>query len=56
VEQVFLGSHLCERLLNEGNDVICADNFFTGEKANIEHLLGNPYFELLRHDQTDEFS
>ncbi len=48
----FLGSHLCERLLNEGNDVICADNFFTGSKSNIEHLLGNPYFELLRHDVT----
>ena len=48
----FLGSHLCERLLNEGNDIICADNFFTGNKANITHLLDNPYFELLRHDVT----
>lgn len=48
----FLGSHLCERLLNEGNDVICADNFFTGNKANIEHLMDNPYFEVLRHDVT----
>jgi len=48
----FLGSHLCERLINKGNDVICADNFFTGDKANIEHLLDNPYFELLRHDVT----
>ncbi len=48
----FLGSHLCERLLNEGNDVICADNFFTGDKANIEHLLNSSYFELLRHDVT----
>ena len=48
----FLGSHLCERLLNEGNDVICVDNFFTGDKSNIEHLLSNPYFELLRHDVT----
>ena len=48
----FLGSHLCERLLKEGNDVICADNFFTGDKKNIEHLLSNPYFELLRHDVT----
>lgn len=48
----FLGSHLCERLLNEGNDVICVDNFFTGDKANITHLLDNPYFELLRHDVT----
>ncbi len=48
----FLGSHLCERLLKEGNDVICADNFFTGDKVNIEHLLDDPYFELLRHDVT----
>ncbi len=48
----FLGSHLCERLLNEKNDVICVDNFFTGNKANITHLLKNPYFELLRHDIT----
>lgn len=48
----FLGSHLCERLLNEGNDIICADNFFTGNKASITHLLDNPYFELLRHDVT----
>lgn len=48
----FLGSHLCERLLNEGNDIICADNFFTGDKANIAHLLENSYFELLRHDVT----
>jgi len=46
----FLGSHLCERLLNKGNDIICADNFYTGHKANIHHLLGNPYFEILRHD------
>lgn len=48
----FLGSHLCERLLNDGHDVVCVDNFFTGDKANIEHLLANPYFELLRHDVT----
>ena len=48
----FLGSHLCERLLNEGNDVICLDNFFTGNKSNIIHLLSNPYFELIRHDVT----
>lgn len=48
----FLGSHLCERLLNEGNDVLCVDNFFTGNKANIEHLLGSSYFELMRHDIT----
>jgi UDP-glucuronate decarboxylase len=48
----FLGSHLCERLLKEGNDVICLDNFFTGSKSNILHLIGNPYFELIRHDVT----
>ena len=48
----FLGSHLCERLLNEGNEVICVDNFYTGTKDNIKHLLGNPYFELIRHDIT----
>lgn len=48
----FLGSHLCERLLNEGCDVLCADNFYTGSKRNIEHLMGDPYFELLRHDIT----
>ena len=48
----FLGSHLCERLLADGHDVICVDNFFTGTKDNIAHLLDNPYFELLRHDIT----
>jgi len=48
----FLGSHLCEHLLNEGCDVLCADNFYTGTKQNIVHLLENPYFELLRHDIT----
>ena len=48
----FLGSHLCERLLREGRDVLCVDNFFTGGKQNIVHLLGNPYFELMRHDVT----
>ena len=48
----FLGSHLCERLLNEGCDVLCVDNFYTGSKRNIENLIGNPYFELLRHDIT----
>ncbi len=52
----FLGSHLCERLLNEGNDVICLDNFFTGDKKNIEHLLGNKYFELVRHDVSEPIS
>ena len=46
----FLGSHLCERLLNEGNDILCLDNFYTGTKENIENLIGNPYFELIRHD------
>jgi UDP-glucuronate decarboxylase len=48
----FLGSHLCERLLARNQEVICVDNFFTGAKANIRHLLGNPYFEVLRHDVT----
>lgn len=48
----FLGSHLCERLLNDGHDVLCVDNFFTGTKENIAHLLGNPRFEMMRHDVT----
>lgn len=48
----FLGSHLCERLLKEGHDVLCVDNFYTGTKKNIAHLLDHPYFELLRHDIT----
>jgi len=48
----FLGSHLCERLLNEGNDIICLDNLFTGSKENIRHLFQNPYFEFIRHDIT----
>ena len=48
----FIGSHLCERLLVEGCDVLCVDNFYTGTKRNIQHLLGNPYFELMRHDIT----
>ncbi len=48
----FLGSHLCERLVAEKNDVICVDNLFTGNKENIRHLIGNPYFEFLRHDVT----
>ncbi|MGB5830371.1 MAG: UDP-glucuronic acid decarboxylase family protein [Thiohalocapsa sp.] len=48
----FLGSHLCERLLADGHDVLCVDNFFTGTKDNIAHLLGNPCFELMRHDVT----
>jgi len=46
----FIGSHLSERLLDEGHEVICVDNFFTGAKENIKHLLGNPYFEIIRHD------
>ena len=46
----FIGSHLCDRLIKEGNDVICLDNYFTGNKRNIEHLLPHPYFELVRHD------
>ncbi len=48
----FIGSHLCERLLSEGNEVLCVDNFFTGAKGNIAHLITNPYFEVLRHDIT----
>jgi UDP-glucuronate decarboxylase len=46
----FLGSHLCERLLRDGGDVLCVDNFYTGTKENIAHLVSNPYFELMRHD------
>ena len=48
----FIGSHLCERLLANGHDVLCLDNFFTGVKQNIAHLLDHPYFELMRHDVT----
>jgi len=48
----FLGSHLCDRLLKDGNDVLCVDNFFTGNKGNIEHLMSNAHFELMRHDVT----
>jgi UDP-glucuronate decarboxylase len=48
----FLGSHLCERLLNDGHDVLCVDNFYTGSKVNVKHLFANPNFELLRHDVT----
>lgn len=51
----FIGSHLCERLLNEGRAVICLDNFFTGQKKNVVHLLDNPYFELVRHDVTQPY-
>ena len=49
----FLGSHLCERLLQDGNDVICVDNLYTGSKDNIRHLMANPYFEFIRHDVTE---
>ncbi|MFA5956087.1 UDP-glucuronic acid decarboxylase family protein [Hyphomicrobium sp.] len=48
----FLGSHLCDRLIAQGHEVICLDNFFTGNKRNIEHLIGNPRFEFIRHDVT----
>jgi UDP-glucuronate decarboxylase len=48
----FLGSHLCDKLISEGNEVICVDNFFTGSKKNLESLIGNPNFELIRHDVT----
>ncbi len=48
----FLGSHLCDRLIKDGHDVLCVDNFFTGSKSNISHLLQEPYFELMRHDVT----
>ena len=49
----FLGSHLCERLLSDGHEVLCVDNFFTGRKSNVRHLMNNPDFELLRHDVTE---
>ena len=51
----FLGSHLSERLLHEGHEILCLDNFFTGRKRNVEHLLGNPRFELIRHDVCDPY-
>jgi UDP-glucuronate decarboxylase len=51
----FVGSHLCERLLKDGNEVVCLDNYFTGQKKNVVHLLDNPYFELVRHDVTQPF-
>jgi UDP-glucuronate decarboxylase len=51
----FLGSHLCDRLINEGHEILCLDNFFTGRKQNIAHLLQNPKFELIRHDVIDPF-
>lgn len=51
----FLGSHLCERLLRDNNEVVCLDNYFTGQKQNVVHLLDNPFFELIRHDVTMPF-
>lgn len=51
----FLGSHLCDRLIEQGHEIICLDNFFTGRKSNIQHLVGNPRFELIRHDVIDPF-
>ena len=51
----FIGSHLCERLVNEGNSVICLDNFYSGSKENIWHLIGHPGFELVRHDVTEPY-
>jgi len=51
----FIGSHLCEKLLNNNNEVLCLDNYFTGSKANILHLIENPYFEVIRHDITQPY-
>ena len=51
----FIGSHLCTRLINEGNRVICLDNFFTGSKDNIKHLIGHPCFELVEHDVVNPY-
>ncbi len=51
----FIGSHLCETLIDQGHDVICLDNYFTGAKQNIKHLMDNPYFELVRHDVTHPY-
>jgi UDP-glucuronate decarboxylase len=51
----FIGSHLCDRLLEQGNEVVCLDNYFTGSKGNILHQIGNPYFELVRHDVTSPY-
>ncbi len=50
----FLGSHLGDRLIADGHEVVCLDNFFTGSRANVEHLLGHPRFELVRHDVTEK--
>ncbi|MGC9054212.1 MAG: GDP-mannose 4,6-dehydratase, partial [Candidatus Hydrogenedens sp.] len=49
----FIGSHLCEALLRRGEEVICLDNFFTGRKQNIQHIIGHPQFEIIRHDITE---
>lgn len=51
----FIGSHLCTKLVQDGNDVICLDNFFTGAKKNVEHLIGYTNFEIVRHDVIDPF-
>ena len=51
----FIGSHLCEHLLGQGHEVICLDNYFTGRKSNIVHLMDRPYFELVRHDVTTPY-
>ena len=51
----FVGSHLCKRLLKEGNEVICLDNYFTGNKKNIVHLIENPFFEIVRHYITESY-
>lgn len=51
----FIGSHLCEKLLEQGNEVICLDNLFTGRKENIYHLMGNPHFEFIRHDVSRKY-
>jgi len=51
----FIGSHLCERLVREGHDVVCLDNYFTGAKTNVEHLLGYPNFEIMRFDVRERF-
>ena len=51
----FLGSHLCDRLIHEGHEILCLDNFFTGRKQNISHLLQNPNFEVIRHDVAEPF-
>ena len=51
----FIGSHLCERLLNDGHEVVCLDNYYTGSKKNIVHLIDRSYFELVRHDVTQSY-